>query len=217
MNEIVLSYILDYGIYMVAFLMFCNGLISFPASEIILIAAGAFAYKFEHNIFWVIFIACIFNYLGCLFWYLFGRKTGYEWFIKNYLLKKDVRKKNLIWKLIFFAFPSEQKITAIFNKLREKPYWLSLFRCVPVIRCIISYPAGAVKISFKKYTFYSGLGFLIWSSVFVSLGYIYGQNIESWVANKQYLIPLVALLTLVIIILLLEKYIKKLLQRKIDF
>ena len=45
----------------------------------------------------------------------------------------------------------------------------------PMVRTIISIPAGMVKMDFVKYTISSCLGILIWNLVFVGAGYFFGE------------------------------------------
>ena len=48
-------------------------------------------------------------------------------------------------------------------------------RCVPVVRSLISIPAGMVKMDFAKYTVSSVCGIFLWNLTFVGAGYFFGD------------------------------------------
>lgn len=51
-------------------------------------------------------------------------------------------------------------------------------RLIPVIRHIISFPAGLGKMSHFRFAFYTALGSAIWTTILLSLGYMIGENEE---------------------------------------
>ena len=48
-------------------------------------------------------------------------------------------------------------------------------RCVPILRSLISIPAGMVKMNFTKYTVSSVCGIFLWNLAFVGAGYFFGD------------------------------------------
>lgn len=51
-------------------------------------------------------------------------------------------------------------------------------RLVPVVRQLISIPAGLARMNFAKFTLYTGLGALIWNAILASIGYIIATQVS---------------------------------------
>lgn len=77
----------------------------------------------------------------------------------------------------FKKFPKQQAV--IENKMemiREKgSTGVFVSKLLPMVRTIISIPAGMVKMDFMKYTISSAMGIFIWNLVFVGAGYFFGE------------------------------------------
>ncbi len=50
-------------------------------------------------------------------------------------------------------------------------------KLIPMIRTLVSIPAGVVKMNLVKYTVSSALGILVWNTVLVGAGYFAGEAI----------------------------------------
>ena len=66
-----------------------------------------------------------------------------------------------------------------------------LARFVPLLRTLIAFPAGLVKMDVKRFLVYSAIGILIWDIALVYLGDLAGQN-STAIANtlQAYFLPL---------------------------
>jgi membrane protein DedA with SNARE-associated domain len=64
-----------------------------------------------------------------------------------------------------------------FGKWGDKATFIA--RLLPVIRTVISLPAGIAKMDFKKFVFYSFVGSLPWTFMLAYVGYVLGSEWES--------------------------------------
>jgi membrane protein DedA with SNARE-associated domain len=66
-----------------------------------------------------------------------------------------------------------------------------LARFVPLLRTLIAFPAGLVKMDVKRFLVYSTVGILVWDIALVYLGVLAGQN-STAIANtlQAYFLPL---------------------------
>ena len=66
-----------------------------------------------------------------------------------------------------------------------------LARFVPLLRTLIAFPAGVVRMDVKRFLAYSAIGILIWDIALVYLGFLAGQN-STAIANtlQGYFLPL---------------------------
>ena len=72
-------------------------------------------------------------------------------------------------------------------------------RCIPLVRSIVSVPAGMEKMSPARFTAMTTVGSGIWNVVFITLGYELGsrwERVEGWIQPASYAV--VALLVAVL-------------------
>ena len=76
-------------------------------------------------------------------------------------------------------FPKQQKgIERNFEIIRQKGcIGIFLAKLIPMVRTLISIPAGVLKFNFWKYTVSSALGICVWNFVFVGAGYLFGNQV----------------------------------------
>jgi membrane protein DedA with SNARE-associated domain len=156
-------YFTKYGaiaIFVIVLLEYMN-LPGFPAG-IIMPLSGIMAAKGNISFFWVMVITLAAGLLGSLILYALGRKGG-EVFLNAYTRKfpkqKETIDKNLDW-------------------IRRKGCMgVFLGKLLPMIRTIVSIPAGVVKMDLGKYVVSSACGILIWNFVFVGAGYLMGDKV----------------------------------------
>jgi membrane protein DedA with SNARE-associated domain len=72
-------------------------------------------------------------------------------------------------------------------------------RLFPVVRSLISIPAGIRKMQMAKFLLYTTIGSAIWNSVLIGVGWILGDNwdaVEQYVGYLQYVVILIVLLAI---------------------
>jgi len=165
----VLNFVKDYGLFGVFVLSFLETLFAPLPSEAVLPFAGYLAYL-ENNVYFLIFailVGAIGNTIGSIPLYYLG-----------YLGRPFVEK----YGKYFFISKKRLKIAEEwFNK--NSFLTIFLFRFIPGFRSLISIPAGTFKTEMKRYLLLTFLGFLIWNSFLVSLGYFLG---DYWQMSLEY-------------------------------
>jgi membrane protein DedA with SNARE-associated domain len=79
-----------------------------------------------------------------------------------------------------YVFISEENLSASerwFEKYGKKAVFFG--RMAPVVRELISIPAGLSKMNFKKFLFYTLIGTFIWTIFLVSIGFFFGIYLDS--------------------------------------
>ena len=196
MMETSIKVISSTGYLGVLFLMFLESTMIPLPSELVMPFAGYLAYQGQFNFALVCLIASIGTVLGSLFSYYLG-KYGGEPFLEKYgkyfLINKDDLKKTHIY----------------FHKHGEKTIFISRF--IPVVRHLISIPAGIAKMDLKKFVLYTFLGGLIWNTFLAYLGYQLGKN---WELVHEYTRPISYFMVGVIILGVIYFIYKHLLHKK---
>lgn len=144
-----------------------SSLIPLP-SEIVIPPAAYLAAQGEMNIYLVVICGVIGSLIGSIInyylAYILGRPIVFA-FTRTKIAKLLLinEKKIIKSEKIFLDYGS---ISVFFARL------------LPVIRHLISIPAGFCKMNFFKFVFYTTLGSALWVSVLAVLGYYTGYNQE---------------------------------------
>lgn len=81
-----------------------------------------------------------------------------------------------------------------------------LARCVPLVRSLVSVPAGISGMPILRFSVFTAIGSGIWNAVFIGLGWALGEN---WDQVEQYLGPIsyavVGLLVVGLVVLVLRR------------
>lgn len=161
--EIFIDYFTQYGaiaIFVVVFLEYLN-LPGFPAG-VIMPLAGGWAAHGKISFLGTMLLTVAAGVCGSWLLYLLGYKGG------AFLLEKYLKK-----------FPShKEKIDKNFEMLKKRGcIGVFIGKLIPVMRTLISIPAGVMKMDFWKYTISSALGVAVWNLFFVGAGYILGDAV----------------------------------------
>jgi membrane protein DedA with SNARE-associated domain len=163
-----ISVISSIGYFGVLILMIMESMILPIPSELVMPFAGFLISSGEMN-FWIIVIfATIGSLIGSLISYYIGAYGGNR-FVRRYgkyfLLNEEHLMKTEQW----------------FSKKGELTIFIGRF--VPIVRHVISIPAGIGKMSLKKFMFYTVIGAGLWNAFLTYIGFVLGNN---WEEIKHY-------------------------------
>lgn len=161
--ETIMEYFVRYGgvaIFVIVLLEYLN-LPGFPAG-VIMPLAGMWAAKGNMHFISAILITVAAGLAGSLILYWIGY-TGGDFVLQKYL-DKFPKQRPVI----------EKKLEWVRERGSAGIFWSKL---IPMIRTLISIPAGVSKMNLLSYTISSTLGILVWNLVFVGAGYFLGDVI----------------------------------------
>ena len=161
--QMLTQYFLRYGavfIFVIILLEYMN-LPGFPAG-IIMPLAGIWAARGQISFFMVMALGLAAGLLGSWILYGIGRMGG-DLFLDRYLKR----------------FPKhEPVIQRNFELLRTREAaGIFISKLIPMIRTIISIPAGVIRMNFVKYTISSALGIFVWNFFLIGAGYVMGDQV----------------------------------------
>ncbi|WP_028041902.1 DedA family protein [Candidatus Stoquefichus massiliensis] len=166
MQEWITMLIQEYGYISLFVLMIIENVFPPIPSEVILTFAGFMTAMTYLTIPGVIIVGSCGSFLGGFVLYYLGRLLtpsrlenllNSKWAIRLHFHKEDV-KKTQDW------FLKHGKKAVFFGRL------------VPMIRSLISIPAGMAQMSFVSYSLYTLLGTLLWDTILVLLGTYLGEQ-----------------------------------------
>ncbi|MGI1820871.1 DedA family protein [Exiguobacterium sp. TRN 1102] len=169
MEQWIQQIIEQFGYLGVMFLIFIENVFPPIPSELILIFGGFFTTTTTLNPLWMIVVATVGALLGAVVLYGIGLLLDRErlellitrYGKRLYLKIEDVRMTNRWFdrfgpKLVFFG------------------------RFVPVVRSLISIPAGMSNMPFLQFIVLTTCGTLIWNTVLIFIGVVVGENWQVW-------------------------------------
>jgi len=143
-------------------------------SELVMPPAGYLAAKGEMNI--VIAIAC--GVLGSVL----GALANYG--VALWLGRAVIRRAG---RYLLISEKALDRAERFFDRHGEISTLLG--RMLPVVRHLISIPAGIARMSLPRFVLFTGLGAFLWCTILATIGYVLGQHEDVWnkVEVQQYL------------------------------
>jgi membrane protein DedA with SNARE-associated domain len=136
-------------------------------SEAVLPFAGYLASRGDFCLFWAVFSGTLGSVFGAMILYAFGY-YGNEKIVRRFIRR--------FGKWFMISEEDLDKAEDWFKKYGSPAVFTA--RIIPIIRSIISIPAGFAKMPMGTFLFYTTFGTALWSSILVYAGYLLGENWE---------------------------------------
>lgn len=166
MQEIILSIMGKYGYIGVFLLIMIENVFPPIPSEVILLFGGFMTTYTKLNIFGMVVASTLGSLFGAIILYYIGK-----------IFNKDRLKKIISGKLGKILRLKVSDIDNADNWFDNKGNKTVFFcRFIPLVRSLISIPAGMSEMSMFKFLLYTLFGSLIWNTVLIIVGSVVGEN-----------------------------------------
>ena len=199
MQQFILHVIEQFGYLGVFFLILIENVFPPIPSEVILLFSGFFSTYTNLSVLYMIFASTIGSLFGAIILYYIGKI-----FNKN-RLKKIVRSK--IGKILFLKEKDIDKADEWFDKKGDKCVFFCRF--VPIVRSLISVPAGMSEMPMLKFIVYTICGSMIWNTVLICAGYKLGDNWKYFLSILDKYKLLVIIIFIIVFIYVIIKFYRK--------
>jgi membrane protein DedA with SNARE-associated domain len=166
-------------------------------SEIILPLAGYVASQGKMNLLLAIVGATLGSYFGALALYWLGALLGRE------------RLRRIVERLPLVDVVDMENAEAWFARHGGKAVLFG--RCVPLVRSLISIPAGIERMPLWRFSLYTLIGSAVWNTIFVVAGYQLGAR---WKDVGKYSDPINTAVVVVIALVLVQFVVKRVLRAR---
>ncbi len=172
--ETISWYIAVYGLVAVFLFMFSNGIFSIPPSEVVLAVGGALAAAHYWSVLSIIIVAITGNLAGACTLYFLGSRIGYSWVQVARRWSLSVHIPRLVVDVVF---PEARVVDELHYALRNRSAaWVGICRCLPIVRSIISLPAGMAHMPLSRFMGWSFSGIAVWALLWIAIGYFLQSN-----------------------------------------
>lgn len=201
MEDYILNILSKFSYLGIFFLIFIENVFPPIPSELILVFGGFISKSLNLNFLLLVVFATLGSSTGAIILYYAGKKIPLEK-MESFLEKKWV--KRLGFK------PGDIKKSL---KYFEKYSTFAVFfgRCIPVVRSLISIPAGMQNMSLRKFLIYTTIGSGIWNTLLIYIGKV-TQNKwkEGLLILERYSNRILGLIVLAFVIkFLVKRFLKK--------
>jgi membrane protein DedA with SNARE-associated domain len=190
-----LTFVESYGYFAIFFGSFLDVILPIVPSEIVMGVTGNYIAIGKLNFFVSLIVAVAGNLTAASIMWFLGNKFG-----KPLLAKYG--------KILSFNEEDYTKAEAKFNKYGYFFVFFSQF--IPLMRSLITAPAGVLRLDYKKYILAIGAGATIWIAFLLNVGILLRGNSELIGANvKKFGYPLLIVTLMVIVSVVVKFYMDK--------
>ncbi len=206
MQQFILHIIEQFGYLGVFFLILIENVFPPIPSEVILLISGFFSSYTSLSVFYMILASTLGSFLGAIILYYIGKIFNKE------RLKKIVNGR--LGKILFLKENDIDKADEWFDNKGNKSVFFCRF--VPIVRSLISIPAGMSEMPMGKFIIYTICGSMIWNTVLICLGYRLGSNWEYVLTIlDKYQMVVIVILVIIFGYVIIKFYRKKRKSKKI--
>lgn len=204
MEQLTLQYIELYGLIAIFLFMMTNGFASTPPSEAVFGLAGVLVSSGTLKAKSVIIAGVLGNVTGTTLLYLVGFLVGYEWLIR---IKNRLTECGGLTGRAARWLPDRHFYEYFIELLDHRAgfFYVGGLRCFPMIRSIISLPAGMLRMRLWLFVLCTTIGCLVWALFWTMLGYLAGESWRYWSPK----ITIVLLSVLVVLFFYIKSALKK--------
>lgn len=188
-----ISTIFTLGYFGLVILMALESMVVPLPSELVMPFAGFLASQGKFSFIFVVIFSTLGSIIGSLISYYMG-KYGGNLFVLKY------------GKYLFLDEHDLKMTENWFAKRGERTIFISRF--IPVVRHLISIPAGIGRMNIGKFSIYTIIGAGLWNAFLAYLGYILGENWESVRKYSEYISITVAVLLVIAGVYFIRKHLK---------
>ncbi len=199
MQEAFFQFISDFGYFAVAALILLENVFPPIPSEVILPLSGFLATQTDMSLGGVIAFATVGSVVGAYFLYGIGRLLSQER-LEGFFDTKPMR---------MLGFKSDDVSKAIGWFDRKGQITVLICRCIPVVRSLISIPAGTAKMNMVRFALYTLVGSLAWNAILCTLGFWAGGAWEQVTAQAEWVSAVVKVVIVVVALAVIAWWVVK--------
>lgn len=195
MQEAIVELINQFGYFGVFLLIAIENVFPPIPSEIILTFSGFMTTQTSMQIWGVVLAATAGSLAGAFVLYWVGRLLNAD------RLKQLAESK--VGKILRFKVSDIEKAESWFTKHGNKTVFFCRF--IPIVRSLISIPAGMARMNIAAFVAFTTAGTLIWNTVLVTLGMLMGNAwgvVAGYVDTYAFIIAIVLIAAALIILVL---------------
>ena len=190
MEAAFLAFIDQFGYFAVCALILLENVFPPIPSEVILPMGGFLVHQTHMELPGVIVAATAGSVLGAFILYGVGRLLSRERLTAFF----ETRPMRLL------GFKGTDVSSAIGWFDRKGQATVLICRCIPVVRSLISIPAGTAKMGLVRFTLYTFVGSAVWNTILCSLGYGAGSAWQTVTAKAEWVSDVVTYVIIALVV-----------------